>query len=101
MKKTLITATLYTAITAILLGLGYPLLITGLDHLLFPHQSNGSLITRNGGSSAPNSSAKPSPETHTSTAAPPTPAPATTPHPQEVPTSPPPAKPSSTASAPA
>ncbi|MGA8938839.1 MAG: potassium-transporting ATPase subunit KdpC [Acidobacteriaceae bacterium] len=48
MKKTLITATLYTAITAILLGLGYPLLITGLDHLLFPHQSDGSLITRNG-----------------------------------------------------
>ncbi len=48
MKKTIITATLYTLITAILLGIGYPLLITGIDHLLFPKQSNGELITRNG-----------------------------------------------------
>ncbi|MGA7157884.1 MAG: potassium-transporting ATPase subunit KdpC [Acidobacteriaceae bacterium] len=48
MKKILITSVLYTAITAIVLGLGYPLLITGLDHLLFPRQSDGSLITQNG-----------------------------------------------------
>lgn len=48
MKKTIITATLYTLITAILLGIGYPLLITGIDHLLFPRQSNGELLTRNG-----------------------------------------------------
>ncbi len=48
MKKTLITATLYTLITAVILGIGYPLLITGIDHLLFPRQSNGELITRNG-----------------------------------------------------
>lgn len=48
MKKILITSVLYTAITAIVLGLGYPLLITGLDHLLFPKQSDGELITQNG-----------------------------------------------------
>ncbi len=48
MKKILITSVLYTAITAIFLGLGYPLLITGIDHVLFPKQSDGDLITRNG-----------------------------------------------------
>jgi len=47
MKKTIITAALYTLISAILLGIGYPLLITGIDHLLFPKQSYGELITRN------------------------------------------------------
>ena len=48
MKKTIVTAVLYTLITAILLGIGYPLLITGIDRVLFPKQSNGELITRNG-----------------------------------------------------
>ncbi len=48
MKKTLITAVLYTFITAVVLGIGYPLLITGIDRLLFPKQANGELITRNG-----------------------------------------------------
>ena len=48
MKKLLLTATLYTLITAILLGIGYPLLITGLAHVLFPKQAAGELITRNG-----------------------------------------------------
>src|SRR6202789_2882918 len=48
MKKTITTAILYTLITAVILGIGYPLLITGLDRLLFPRQANGSLITRNG-----------------------------------------------------
>jgi len=47
-KKILITSVLYTTVTAILLGLGYPLLILGLGHLFFPHQVDGSLITRNG-----------------------------------------------------
>ena len=32
----------------ILLGVGYPLAVTGLSQVLFPHQANGSLITRNG-----------------------------------------------------
>jgi potassium-transporting ATPase KdpC subunit len=48
MKKILITSVLYTLITAVILGIGYPLLITGIDHVLFPKQANGELITRNG-----------------------------------------------------
>ncbi len=48
MKKLLVTSILYTLITAIILGIGYPLLITGLDRVLFPRQAAGSLITRNG-----------------------------------------------------
>ena len=48
MKKLLLTTTLYTLITAIILGIGYPLLITGLAHILFPKQAAGELITRNG-----------------------------------------------------
>ncbi len=48
MKKHLTTAVLYTAITAVLLGIVYPLAITGLAGLLFPRQAAGSLITRNG-----------------------------------------------------
>lgn len=32
----------------ILLGIGYPLAVTGISQVLFPHQANGSLITKNG-----------------------------------------------------
>jgi len=38
------TSILFTVVTAVLFGLGYPLLMTGLAHILFPHQANGSLI---------------------------------------------------------
>ena len=48
MKKTLITSVLYTLVTAIVLGLGYPLAITGIAHVLFPRQAAGQLIERNG-----------------------------------------------------
>jgi len=48
MKKHLVTSILYTAITAIVLGIGYPLLITGIAHLAFPAKANGSLIINNG-----------------------------------------------------
>lgn len=48
MKKQIVTAVLYTLITAVLLGIGYPLAITGLAHVLFPRQAAGELITHNG-----------------------------------------------------
>jgi K+-transporting ATPase ATPase C chain len=48
MKKHIVTSILYTVITAVVLGIGYPLVVTGLAHVLFPKQANGSLIERNG-----------------------------------------------------
>ena len=42
--KNLITAILMTIVTTILLGLIYPLVVTGLAQVLFPDQANGSLI---------------------------------------------------------
>jgi K+-transporting ATPase ATPase C chain len=42
------TSIRFTLITALLLGLGYPLLLTVVAQVVFPHQANGSLITRNG-----------------------------------------------------
>lgn len=44
MKKNLITAVLMTIATTVLLGILYPLLITGLAQLFFPQQANGELI---------------------------------------------------------
>lgn len=48
MKKNLITALLMTIATTILLGVIYPLVITGLSQLLFKDKANGQLIERNG-----------------------------------------------------
>ena len=48
MKKQIVTASLYTLITAVLLGLLYPLGITGLARVLFRDKANGQLMTRNG-----------------------------------------------------
>jgi len=42
------TSIRYTLVTAVLLGLVYPLLLTGIAHVLFRHQADGSLITHNG-----------------------------------------------------
>ncbi len=42
------TSVLFTVVTAVIFGLGYPLLLTGLAHIFFPRQAAGSLITRNG-----------------------------------------------------
>jgi K+-transporting ATPase ATPase C chain len=44
MKKHILTAVLYTAITAILLGIGYPLVITAIARVAFPAQANGELL---------------------------------------------------------
>jgi K+-transporting ATPase ATPase C chain len=44
MKKNLMTAALMTIATTVLLGILYPLLITGLAQLFFPQQANGELI---------------------------------------------------------
>lgn len=48
MKKNLTIAILYTIVTTVLLGIGYPLIVTAFAQLLFPKQANGSLITQNG-----------------------------------------------------
>jgi K+-transporting ATPase ATPase C chain len=48
MKKNLNTAFLMTIATTILLGVIYPLVITGLAQLLFHDKANGQIITRNG-----------------------------------------------------
>ena len=42
--KNLLTAVLMTIVTTILLGLIYPLVVTGLAQVIFPDQANGSLI---------------------------------------------------------
>jgi K+-transporting ATPase ATPase C chain len=42
------TSIRFTILTVLLFGLGYPFLLTGLAGIVFPHQANGSLITRNG-----------------------------------------------------
>lgn len=44
--KNLLTAILMTIVTTILLGLIYPLVITGLAQVIFPEQANGSPIKR-------------------------------------------------------
>jgi potassium-transporting ATPase KdpC subunit len=48
MKKQIITSVLYTVITAVLLGIVYPLVVTGMARVMFPKQADGQLITRNG-----------------------------------------------------
>ncbi len=44
MKKHFITAVLMTIATTVLLGIVYPLLVTGLAQVIFPAQANGELI---------------------------------------------------------
>lgn len=48
MKKNLITAFLMTIATTILLGLIYPLIVTGLAQVLFRDKANGQIVRRNG-----------------------------------------------------
>ena len=42
------TSIRFTLVTAVLLGLGYPLLLTGIARVFFPHQAAGSLILKDG-----------------------------------------------------
>jgi len=44
--KNLVTAVLMTIVTTLLLGIVYPLVVTGLAQALFPHKANGQLIER-------------------------------------------------------
>lgn len=48
MKKNLLTAVLMTVATTVLLGIIYPLLVTGLAQILFHDKANGQLIEQNG-----------------------------------------------------
>ncbi len=46
--RNLIVAALMTVVTTVLLGLVYPLVVTGLAQVIFPDKANGQLITQNG-----------------------------------------------------
>src|SRR4051812_48030686 len=46
--KNLITAILMTLVTTVILGLIYPLAVTGIAQIIFSDKANGQLITRNG-----------------------------------------------------
>ena len=48
MKQNLKIAILFTIVTTVLLGVVYPLVVTGLAQLLFHDKANGQLISRNG-----------------------------------------------------
>lgn len=48
MKKNLLISILMTSVTTVLLGIIYPLVVTGLAQLIFPRKANGQLITQNG-----------------------------------------------------
>ena len=48
MRKHLITSVLMTVVTTVLLGLVYPLIVTGIAQVIFPEKANGQLLKRNG-----------------------------------------------------
>ena len=48
MKRNLVTAILMTIATTVLLGVIYPLVVTGISQVLFPKQANGELIEVDG-----------------------------------------------------
>lgn len=48
MQRQIVTAVLYTVITTLLLGVGYPLGVTLIAHLWMPQKADGELLTHNG-----------------------------------------------------
>ena len=48
MKKNILIAIWMTLATTVLLGIVYPIVVTGLAQILFPRQANGELIRANG-----------------------------------------------------
>jgi len=48
MKKNLTIAFLMTIVTTVLLGVAYPLVMTGISQLIFPGKANGQLLVRDG-----------------------------------------------------
>ena len=48
MKKHIVTACLYTIVTAVAFGILYPLVITGLARVVFRDKADGQLIVQNG-----------------------------------------------------
>jgi potassium-transporting ATPase KdpC subunit len=48
LTRNLVTAALMTIVTTLLLGVAYPLVVTGLAQVLFPNKANGQLIERGG-----------------------------------------------------
>jgi len=47
-RRNLLVAVLMTVVTTVLLGIVYPLMVTGLAQLLMPDTANGQLVARNG-----------------------------------------------------
>ena len=48
MKKNLMISVLMTIVTTVLLGIVYPLVVTGLAQVFFKDKANGQLIVQNG-----------------------------------------------------
>jgi K+-transporting ATPase ATPase C chain len=46
--RNLIVAVLMTLVTTVILGVVYPLVVTGLAHVMFPDKANGQIIEQNG-----------------------------------------------------
>ncbi len=46
--RNVVVAALMTVVTTVLLGVVYPLVVTGIAQALFPQQANGQLVVRNG-----------------------------------------------------
>jgi len=48
MKKNFVISIMMTIVTTVLLGVIYPLVVTGIAQAIFPHKANGQLISQNG-----------------------------------------------------